>query len=98
MTYKETKLTLTKEFHKRYWEHKIDSHIIVCAAGCCIGILLGLGVYWNAIPAFTTLRQIVVFIGILSLMALMSFSAGTGAGISIVGQQIKQQIDEEKKS
>jgi hypothetical protein len=97
MTYKEVKITLTEEFYKKYRSHKLDSHISVCATGCCIGILLGLGLYWNALPAFTTFRQIGIFIGLFSLTALMMFAAGITAGISIVGTQIKQQIEKEEK-
>lgn len=98
MTYKETKITLTEEFHKKYWSHIQDSHILVCATGCCIGILLGVGLYWNALPAFTTFRQMGVFIGIFSLTALMSFVAGITAGIEIIGAQIQKRIEEEKES
>lgn len=98
MTYKETKITLTEEFYKTYQSHKLDLHILVCATGCCIGILLGVGLYWGALPAFTTFRQMGVFIGIFFLTALMSFAAGVTAGIEIVGAQIQKSIDKEKES
>jgi small neutral amino acid transporter SnatA (MarC family) len=96
--YKEFRVTLTKEFHKYYWDQRqlMLRIALICAIG--MAILLLAGAYFNALPKFSV-PEMIVFGGIWFLMALVSFSAGALSAFEAVGSQISRLIkaEEEKK-
>jgi hypothetical protein len=94
MIYREIKITLTKEFYDVYWRNRITALTYTCIAGACAGAALLIGAYVGALPKFTT-QQIVVFCALWLAIAFMCFSAGIGAGVSLVGGEINKRINVE---
>jgi hypothetical protein len=94
MIYREIKITLTKEFYDTYWRNRLTALTYTCVSGMCAGAALLIGAYINALPRFTS-QQMVVFCVMWLSIAFMCFSAGIGAGVSLVGGDINKRINVE---
>ena len=94
--YKEIQITLTKEFHKKYWDARLSSLNGAILALGGILIILVIGVVFDAIPnSQLTLLQGLITASIIFLLILASVYIGFHAGIKGVGAEIRHRIEEE---
>jgi hypothetical protein len=92
--HKDIKITLTQEFHKKYWDARLTSIKWTIFILSFALVILMIGFIFNAMPKFTLLETLVITI-IYCTVGLASFTVGIHYGVKLIGIQIMRRINEE---
>jgi len=94
--YKEIQITLTKEFHKKYWDLRLSSlKGAIFVVGSVLAILVT-GVIFDALPYLhLTLLEGIIITCIIFLLSLASLCIGVYMGVKFIGAEIRHRIEEE---
>jgi hypothetical protein len=91
---KNIQITLTKEFHTKYWDARLTSIKWTLVILSFALVILITGLIFNAIPKFTLLEMIIISV-IYCTVGLASFTLGIHYGVRLIGLQINKRIHEE---